>query len=135
MKIQPIPVANLEDLERVFAGMKDERPDAVLTAGSRLIFYHQKRVTELARSINMPIMCERVEIARAGCLFAYVPDLSHMMRRAAHFVDKILKGARPGDLPIEQPSKFRLVINLKAAKALGITFPPSILLRATEVIE
>ena len=128
-------MASLEDLERVFAGMKDERPDAVLTAGSRLIFYHQKRVTELARSINVPIMCQRVEMARAGCLMAYVPDLSHMMRRAAHFVDKILKGARPGDLPVERPTKFRLVINLQTAKALGITIPRSILLQATEVIE
>ena len=135
IKIQPFPVASLEDMERAFAAMKGAQLDAILTSGARVAFYHKKRIIAFANSMNVPIMCERVEMARAGCLMAYVPDRTHQMRRAAAFVDKILKGANPGDLPVERPTKFRFVINLKTAKTLGITVPPSILLRATEVIE
>ena len=135
VKILRFPVASLVDFERAFTVMKNERPDALLTAGTRIAFYHKERIIAFANSLNVPIICTRVEVARAGCLLAYVPDRSHMMRRAAVFVDKILKGANPGDLPVERPTRFRLVINLKTAKALGITVPPSILLRATEVIE
>ena len=135
VKIQPFTVASLEDLERAFAAMKGAQLDAILTSGARVTFYHKKRIIAFANSMNVPIMCERIEMARAGCLMAYVPDRTHQMRRAAAFVDKILKGAKPGELPVERPTKFRLVINLKAAKTLGITVPPSILLQTTEVIE
>ncbi len=135
IKIKPFTVKSLEQLEGALAEIKATRLDAILTAGARVAFYHKKRVIGFANSMNVPVMCERVEMARAGCLMAYVPDRKHQMRRAAAFVDKILKGAKPGELPVERPTKFRLVINLKTAKALGITVPPSILLRATEVIK
>ncbi len=135
VKIQPFAVKSLEELERALAAMKGARPDAIYAAGASVVFYHKKRVIAFANSMNLPVMCTRVEMARTGCLMAYVPDRTYQMRRAAAFVDKILKGANPGDLPVERPTKFRLVINLKAAKTLGITVPPSILLRATEVIE
>ncbi|MCZ6496378.1 MAG: ABC transporter substrate-binding protein [Alphaproteobacteria bacterium] len=135
VKIQPFSVKSLEDLERAFAAMKGTRPDAILAASGSVIFYHKKRLLAFANSMNVPVMCTRVEMARTGCLITYVPDRTHQMRRAAAFVDKILKGAKPGELPVERPTKFRLVINLKAAKTLGITVPPSILLQTTEVIE
>ncbi len=135
VKIQRFPVASLEDLERAFAAMKGAQLDAILTSATSVVFYHKKRVIAFANSMNVPVICTRVEMTRVGCLMAYVPDRTYQMHRAAAFVDKILKGAKPGDLPVERPTKFRLVINLKAAKTLGITVPPSILLQTTEVIE
>ena len=84
---------------------------------------------------RLPGIFELAEYAKAGCLLAYAPSLADIYKHAAIYVDKILKGAKPGDLPVEQPTKFEFVINLKTAKALGLTIPPSLLLRADQVIE
>jgi len=93
------------------------------------------RMAELALRHRLPSIAEGKEFVEAGALMSYAPDLSAILRRAAVFVDKILKGAKPGELPVEQPTKFELVINLKTAKALGLIIPPSLLARADQVIE
>jgi ABC-type uncharacterized transport system substrate-binding protein len=95
---------------------------------------HRQRILAFARTHRLPTVCGVRVYAEAGCLMAYAPDIREMNRRAAIFVDKILKGTKPGDLPVEQPAKFALVINLKTAQVLGITMPPSLLLLADEVI-
>ena len=101
-----------------------------------MTFHNRARIGGLAVTHRLPVLCGALrEWAQAGCLIAYGPSATDQMRRAAYFVDKILKSTKPGDLPIEQPTKFELVINLKTAKALGLTIPPSILLRADQVIE
>jgi putative ABC transport system substrate-binding protein len=109
--------------------------DALLIQDSALFSGHRQRILELARTHRLPTVCGVRPYAEAGCLLAYAPDIFEMFRRAAVFVDKILKGAKPGDLPVELPAKFELVINLKTAQALGITMPPSLLLLADEVIQ
>jgi putative tryptophan/tyrosine transport system substrate-binding protein len=96
---------------------------------------HRQRILALARTHRLPTVCGVRRYAEAGCLIAYAPDILEMWRRAAIFVDKILKGAKPGDLPVEQPAKFELVLNLTTAKAFGIMFPPTLLIQADEVIQ
>ena len=96
---------------------------------------HRRPLIDLALKHRLPTMFSVIEYAEAGGLMAYGPSIPDLFRRAAVFVDKILKGARPGDLPIEQPTQFELVINIKTAKALGLTIPPSLLQRADQVIE
>ena len=96
---------------------------------------HRQRILAFARMHQLPTVCGARPYAEAGCLMAYAPDIREMWRRAAVFVDKILKGAKPGDLPVEQPVKFELVLNLKTAQALGITMPPSLLILADEVMK
>jgi putative tryptophan/tyrosine transport system substrate-binding protein len=100
-----------------------------------LLFGRARRVAELATKSRLPTMYALRHYVEAGGLIAYGPDLKEVWRRAADFVDKILKGAKPADLPVEQPTKFELVINLKTAKALGLTIPPSVLGRVDQVIE
>jgi putative ABC transport system substrate-binding protein len=100
-----------------------------------LFYVERKRLADLTLRHRLPTMCEGREWAIAGCLMSYAPSLSDLVRRTATYVDKILKGAKPADLPIEQPTKFEFVINLKTAKALGLTIPPAVLARADEVIE
>jgi putative ABC transport system substrate-binding protein len=134
--IKSLPVRTLGEIENAFASMaKNKRVDALILSSTNVIYYNRKRVTELVTEWKLPAICARQKIAKTGCLMAYVPDRSMMNRRAAIFVDKILRGANPGDLPIERPTKYKLMVNLKLAKAIGISIPPSILLRATEVIE
>jgi putative ABC transport system substrate-binding protein len=124
------------DLDRVFATIRDGQPDAFLLLPSGPVYFSQRaRITELAARARLPSMFEGKVWAEAGGLLAYGADLFDVPRRSATYVDKILKGAKPADLPIEQPTKFDSVINLKTAQALGLTIPPSVLVQATELIQ
>jgi putative ABC transport system substrate-binding protein len=121
--------------DRVFEAMTKEHVDALLVPSFPRFYQEHQRIVELARRRRIPAMYEWGEIARSGGLMAYGPVIDELTRRVVGYVDKILKGANPADLPIEQPTKFELVINLKTAKALGLTIPPSVLARADQVLE
>jgi len=120
-----------EELEATFAEMAKQRPDALIVQPS----LPAKRVAELAAKYRMPAVSTLGPFAQLGGLMSYAPALSYLYRRAAVYVDKILKGDKPGDLPIEQPTQFELIVNMKTARALGLTMPQSLLARADEVIE
>ncbi len=135
LKIQPFRVRTVAEIEAAFVSMVNQRADALIINLSSVTIFHRNRLAALAIKNKLPTMCEQALFARAGCLMAYAADREHMLRRAAAYVDKILKGAEPADLPVEIASRYKLVVNLKTSKALGITLPPSILLQADEVIE
>ena len=118
-----------------FALIERERPDAVLVPLGPVSYGHRREIGQFAVTSRIPMACGTREFAEHGCLLSYGADLPDVYRRAAGYVAKILEGAKPGDLPIEQPTKFELVINLKTAKALGLTIPRQLLLRADRVIE
>jgi putative ABC transport system substrate-binding protein len=118
-----------------FAAMVRERAVALLVLSDPLTVLHRTRLADLAAKRRLPTMYPWREFVDAGGLMAYGPSLPDLYRRAATYVDKILKGAKPADLPVEQPTRFELVINLKTAKALGLTIPQSILIRADQVIQ
>ena len=124
-----------DEIDRAFLAMKTERPGALLVIGDPLLGSHAKRIVELSTRNQLPAIYWTREFPDGGGLMSYGTNLDDLWRQAATYVDKILKGAKPADLPIEQPTKFELVINLKTAKALGLTIPPSLLLRADQVIE
>ena len=128
-------VRNPAGLEAAFATMVRSCAGALIIVRGPMFFSHRKRLAELAVKHRLPTLVGLREYAEAGALASYGTDYPDLFRRAATFVDKILKGAKPGDLPIDQPTKFELVINLKTAKALGLTVPPSLLQRADQVIE
>ena len=130
----PIAAQSPADFEDSFAAMTKARVQAVLVAGSALANTHWARLLDHASRNRLPMIFLNKDPVLAGGLISYGMNNSEMFRRAADFVDKILKGAKPGDLPFEQPTKFELVVNLKTAKALGIKIPPSILLRADRVV-
>jgi putative ABC transport system substrate-binding protein len=135
LRLHRVSARGLDDYDSAFAAMARERADAVLVLGDPIFWYHRARVAALATRQRLPAMFGQRELAEAGGLMSYGANLRDNFRRAATYVDKILKGARPADLPIEQPIKFELVINLKTAKLLGLTIPPPLLLRAEEIIE
>jgi len=135
IRLQHVEAKGPEELDRAFAAMARERADALLVGGTSTFLAHRARLAELAVKDRLPAMYSFRESVEAGGLMAYAVNMAEFVGRAAVYVDKILKGAKPADLPIEQPTKFELIINLKAAKALGITVPQSLLLRADEVIE
>jgi putative ABC transport system substrate-binding protein len=118
-----------------FSEMTRERAGALTVLSNSMFFTERRRLVDLAAKSRLPTMYSVREFVDAGGLMAYGPNFADLYRRAATFVDRILKGAKPGDLPVEQPTKFELVINLKTAKALGLTIPPSLLQRADQVIE
>lgn len=124
-----------DDYTEAFTTIVDERPDAMLVAQNTSNFAQRKRIVDFATKRRLPSMYHTREFAIAGGLMSYGPDLADFYRRAAVYVDRILKGAKPGDLPIERPTKFELVINLKTAKQLGIALTPSVLYRADKVIK
>jgi putative ABC transport system substrate-binding protein len=124
-----------DEFDSAFAAMVKERVGALLVFGDPTFGVHRARLADLAVQNRLPTMHTNRPHVEAGGLMSYAPSFSDLWRRAATYVDKILKGAKPADLPVEQPTKFELVINLKTAKALGLTIPPSLLARADEVIE
>jgi putative tryptophan/tyrosine transport system substrate-binding protein len=128
-------VQGTEDFARVFAAMTAERPNALYVAGGPLMIANRKRIADFAFQRRLPSVYEWRAVVEDGGLMSYGPSRADLSRRAATYVDKILKGAKPADLPVEQPIKFELVLNLKTAKALGITFPPTLLIQADEVIQ
>ena len=135
LETDQIEVRSLDDLEVAFRTAKLAGADAVVLISDQVFFAARARMAGLALQHRLPSIAEGKEFVEAGALMSYAPNLSALAGRAAVFVDKILKGAKPGDLPMEQPTKFELVINLKTAKALGLTIPPSLLQRADQVIE
>jgi putative tryptophan/tyrosine transport system substrate-binding protein len=135
ISLQPIEVRGVADFEAAFASMARHRADALIVFAHTLTILNQRRLVELANRDRLPTMYGLREFVTGGGLIAYGPSLSALYRRAAFYVDRIFKGAKPADLPVEQPTKFELLINLKTAKALGLTIPPSLLLRADHVIE
>ncbi len=131
----PIEASNADSLNQAFANAIAGGADALLTFPHVFAFFHRRRIAELAAQNRLPAMYGWREYADAGGLMAYGPNVSAMVHRAASFVDRIIKGANPATMPIEQPTKFELVVNLKTAKALGLTVPATLLARADEVIE
>jgi putative tryptophan/tyrosine transport system substrate-binding protein len=129
--IDPIMIHSAEELDAAFPSMERSRADAVIVQPS----LPTKRAAELALSYRIPAVCSWREFVRDGGLMGYFASEADMYRRAAVFVDKVLKGAKPADIPVEQPTKFELAINLKTAKALGLEIPPTLLARADEVVE
>jgi putative ABC transport system substrate-binding protein len=135
LKLQTVVARTGADLGTSFSAMAREHVQAVLVLGFGPYMAARQRIAELALRHRLPTFFSWRDHVEAGGLMSYGPDLSDLMRRAAVYADKILKSAKPGDLPVEQPTKFELVINLKTAKALGLTIPPSLLARADQVIE
>src|SRR5262249_32694183 len=135
IKLQPVDVREPNDFEHAFAALKKDRADALFPLRSPLISSQVKRIVELAAKNRVPGMYDASEFAEAGGLMSYGTMLADLDRRAASYVDKILKGAKPADLPVEQPTKFEFAINLRTAKQIGVTIPQSVLFRADKVIK
>jgi ABC-type uncharacterized transport system substrate-binding protein len=135
LQVQSLGVRDPGELDRAFAAMREARAGALIVESSSMLFTWRERLADLALKNRLPTMFAQRQYAEAGGLMAYSADFSDLFRRAATFVDKILKGAKPADLPVEQPTKFELVINLKAAKAIGLEVPPLLIAQADELIE
>ena len=134
MQLHSFELRNVEDIDKAFAETRKNRVDAVLVVISPFVTLHSKRIVELALKHRLPGMYPTRQFVEENGLMAYGPLISDLYYRAATYVDKILKGAKPADLPVEQPTKFELVINLKTAKQIGVTIPPNVLARANRVI-
>jgi putative tryptophan/tyrosine transport system substrate-binding protein len=136
LTIQLWEIRAADGFDRVFAALNKERPDGLFVpGGGQLIFNNQTRIAGFALKNRLPSMYSNKQAVEAGGLMYYGADLADIYRRVAYYVDKILKGAKPADLPVEQPTKFELVINLKTAKQIGLTIPPIVLMRAEKVIK
>jgi ABC-type uncharacterized transport system substrate-binding protein len=135
VRLQPIGVRTPKDIESAFAAMTKERAEALIPMDDPFVALQRRRIGDLAVQHRLPTISSQRSYPEAGALMSYGPSFNDLFWRAATYVDKILKGAKPGDLPVEQPTKFELVINLKTAKALGLTIPPSVLGRVDEVIQ
>ena len=134
VQLQYFDVRGPADIETAFQGAKKGRADALLVLGNPVLNAHRKQVVDLAVKNQLPATYTRPEFVEAGGLMTYVASYNDLFRRAATFVDKILKGRKPADLPVEQPTKFEFIVNLKAAKQIGLTIPPNVLARADKVI-
>jgi putative tryptophan/tyrosine transport system substrate-binding protein len=135
LTLHPWEVRAADDFDRVFAAAGKQRPDGLYVVASPLMRAYQKRIVGLALKSRLPSMYYNTEFVDAGGLMYYGADLAESYRRVAYFVDRILKGAKPADLPVEQPTKFEFVINLKTAKQIGVTIPPEVLARANRLIK
>ena len=135
VELQPIGVRTGAELEGAFVAMVQEGAQAVLVLNTPFFFTERQRVAELAVTHRLPTMLQGKDYVVAGGLMSYYANLDAVWRRAAYYVDRILKGTKPADLPVEQPMTFDFVVNLKTARELGITFRNEILLQVTEVIE
>ena len=133
--LQALELRSADEFESAFSAIKAERANATMTLRNRLSVTHRAQIVDFAARNRLPAMYPDKEFGGAGGLMSYGVNVADLWGRAATYVDKILKGAKPADLPVEQPTKFELVINLKTAKALGLTIPPSLLRRADEVIQ
>jgi ABC-type uncharacterized transport system substrate-binding protein len=135
LQLHSFEVQTTQDIEKAFVEIPKVRPNALLVILSPLVTLHSKRIVEMALRQHLPGMYPTRQFAEEGGLMAYGPLIGDLYRRAANYVDKILKGAKPAELPVEQPTKFEFVINLKAAKQIGLTIPPNVLARADKVIK
>jgi putative ABC transport system substrate-binding protein len=135
LQLHSMQVLTPDDLERAFKGAIKARSNALAVTSTTLFSANQKPVTDLATKNRLPAMYAGQAYVAAGGLMSYGASTSDLYRRAAVYVDKILKGTKPADLPVEQPTKFEFVINLKAAKQIGLTIPPNVLVRADKVIK
>ena len=135
LELRVARVKQPEDIDRAFSTMMTDRAEAAVVLPGPLTFIERRRIVDLTTQHRLPAVFWRREFVEVGGLLSYGIDYGDQFRRGAAYVDKILKGAQPSDLPVEQPSKFELVINLKTAKALGIAVPPTLLAQADEVIE
>jgi putative ABC transport system substrate-binding protein len=134
LKLLSLEVRSLDDFDSAFARAKKEGAQALITTPGALINTQRRQVLDFAAKNRLPAMYDSSEFVEAGGLMSYGPNLADLWRRAADYVDKILKGAKPADLPIEQPKKFEFLVNLKTAKQIGVTIPPNVLARADKVI-
>jgi putative ABC transport system substrate-binding protein len=134
MKLQYVDIPTPKDIENAFRAATNGRVDAVLMLGAFIFNPHRPKIADLAAQNRLPAIYNALEWVEAGGLMSYGTSFADLFHRAATYVDKILKGAKPADLPVEQPTKFELVINLKTAKQIGLTIPPNVLARADKVI-
>jgi putative ABC transport system substrate-binding protein len=134
LQLQSLGVRSSNDFDSAFEAALRERAQALITTPEPLINVHLKRIVEFAAKNRLPAMYGKRNFVDAGGLMSYAPNYTDQYRRAAVYVDKILKGAKPAELPVEQPTKFELTINLKTAKQIGLTIPPNVLARADKVI-
>ena len=134
VELKSLEVRDPQDFDRVLAALPREHPHALLTLADPLTLFHRDLIIEIAAKSRVPAMFEDREFVEAGGLMSYGPSILDNYRRAATYVDKILKGAKPAELPVEQPMKFEFIVNLKTAKQIGLTIPPNVLARADKVI-
>jgi putative ABC transport system substrate-binding protein len=134
VKVQSLQVQHSNEFKSAYAAMKREGDRAIIIIQGPFMVLHRKEIMELATKNRLPSMCDDPTWTDYGCVISYGPNRSDLYRRAATYVDKILKGAKPADLPVEQPKKFEFIVNLKAAKQIGLTIPPNVLARADKVI-
>ncbi len=135
LTLQPWEIRAADDFEKVFAALNKQRPDGLYVPPGRPMFANGKRIADLALKSRLPSMYYTREFVDAGGLMSYGADLAESYRRVAYYVDRILKGAKPADLPVERPMKFELVVNLKTAKQIDVTIDPNLLARATKLIK
>ena len=135
VKVQYLDVLDPKDIETAFQAASKGRADGVLVLNSAVIVSRRTQVVDLAMKSRLPAIYYQSDFVEDGGLMTYSTSITDLSRRTATYVDKILKGARPGDLPVEQPTKFEFIINLKAAKQIGLTIPPNVLARADRVIK
>jgi putative ABC transport system substrate-binding protein len=135
IQIQSLQVQDPNQFQNAYAAMTRDHADALIIFHGSFTGFHRRQLVELAAKNRLPTMSGQAVWSEDGALISYGHDRQHQFRRAAHYVDKILKGATPADLPVEQPTKFELLINLKTAKQLGLTIPPNVLARADKVIK